>query len=82
MASVLQKAIETFRRESPKYADQAGKFLLIRDSQVLGVWAAYEDALKEGYRVCGVDQPFLVKKIELVETPQFNSRFVQPVCHR
>jgi hypothetical protein len=82
MPSVLEKEIETFRRELPNYADQAGKFLLIRDSEVLGVWAAYEDALKEGYRACGVNQPFLVKKIELVETPLFNSRFVQPVCHR
>jgi hypothetical protein len=82
MPPTFEKELETYRRELPKFTEQAGKFILIRDSEVLGVWSTYEDAIQEGYRVCGLKQPFLVKKIEAYEFVHFNSRSVEPICQR
>jgi hypothetical protein len=54
--------------------DQIGKYALIRGSEVLSTWSTYEDAIQEGYKVCGLNDRFLVKKIELFEQVHFNSR--------
>jgi hypothetical protein len=75
----LEKELETYRRELPKYIDQSGKYLLIRDSEVLGVWSSYEDAIQEGYKTCGLNR-FLVKKIEPFEYAYFNSRTAEQAC--
>ena len=76
----FEKELETYRRELTKYLDQSGKYLLIRDSEILGVWSSYEDAIQEGYKTCGLKQPFLVKMIESVEYAHFNSRTVERAC--
>lgn len=78
---VLEKELETYRRELPKLIGHPGKYVLIRDGETLGVWSAYEDAIQEGYRVCGLN-PFLVKKIEDEEHICVITRAIQPVCHR
>jgi hypothetical protein len=82
MAPTLEKELETYEREFHTLKTQAGKFALISGADVLSTWSSYEDALQEGYRVCGLDRRFLVKKIELVPRVVFTSRSVQPVCHR
>ncbi len=81
MSEPLEKELETYRSELPNLKEQIGKYVLIRDSQVLSVWSSYEDAIQEGYRVCGLKEPFFVKKIEAFEQVQFNSRDVDPLCH-
>ncbi|HXD86675.1 MAG TPA: hypothetical protein VN641_09285 [Urbifossiella sp.] len=82
MAPTLAQELETYQRELPSLEAQAGKYVLISGADVLSTWSSYEDALQEGYRLCGLDKRFLVKKIELVPRVLFNSRSVQPVCHR
>lgn len=41
-----------------------GKFALVGDGKIVGVWETYEDALQSGYERFGVDAKFLVKKIQ------------------
>jgi hypothetical protein len=79
MPPTLEKELETYRRELPKLKEHVGKYVLIREAEVLGTWSTYEDAIQEGYRVCGL-KPFLVKKIEVFETVHFNSRSIDPSC--
>jgi hypothetical protein len=74
----LEKELDTYKRELPKLLDNLGKYVLIHDDQV-SVWATYEDALQEGYRLFGL-KPFLVKQIQATEQVHFVTRNVQPVC--
>jgi hypothetical protein len=80
MTKMLEKELETYRKELPNLKDRSGKFVLIRGSEVLSVWSSYEDAIQEGYKVCKLDTPFLVKKIEAFEAAHFNSRMVVAAC--
>lgn len=74
--TVLEKEMNTYHRELPKLKDQCGKFVLIQGDRVLGAWSTFDDAIQQGYRECGIDQPFLVRKIEAFEIAQFH-----PVLH-
>jgi hypothetical protein len=68
---VLAKEYETFKDKLPELAAQEGKFVLIHDDQVGGIFSTYEEALLAGYKKFGVKQPFLVKQIVAAETPVF-----------
>jgi len=46
-----------------------GKFILIHGAEVVGVFDAESDAIREGYERFG-NVPFLVKRVERVETAQ------------
>lgn len=81
MPGTLANELETYRRELPTMLENAqGKFVLIQNSNVLSTWDTYEDAIQEGYKVCGLDTPFLVKKVEAVEFVHFISRNILPAC--
>ena len=82
MASTLEKELSTYERELPSLKAQSGKFVLISGDDVLSTWSTYEDAIQEGYRVCGLDRRFMVKKIEPYPHVLFNSRSVEPICQR
>jgi hypothetical protein len=70
----LEKELETYKRELPTLAaSSAGKFVLIQDSQVMGVFDTYADALKEGYEKFGLT-PFLVKQINALEKVHYFTR--------
>jgi hypothetical protein len=73
MDTPLQKELETFERLKPELLSEEGKFAVIFDGELIGVFAAYEDALKSGYAKCGV-KPFLVKKILAIEPVNFFTR--------
>jgi len=75
----LEKEIETYNRELPGLLAQQGKFVVIHEDKVIGVFVSYEDALKLGYEKCGLN-PFLVKKIQAVEQVQFFSRDLEFSC--
>ena len=55
----------------------AGEFVLIRDTEVVGFYATYEQALTEGYSRFGV-APFFVKEISSQGQAHFISRPVSP----
>jgi hypothetical protein len=82
MPSKLATELETYERELQSLLTNApGKYVLIQGSTILSKWDTYEDAIQEGYRVCGLNQTFLVKKVEAFEFVHFNSRAVLPICH-
>jgi len=75
----LEKELETYRNKLPELQAEEGKFVLIKGGDVCGIFAAYEDALKEGYGRFGLE-PFLVKEIHATEQVQFITRFVDLPC--
>ena len=66
------KAYEQHKNEL--LATARGKFVLIRGTEVLGVYDSKMDAIAQGYKQFG-NVPFLVKQIVEVETPQ---NFISP----
>lgn len=79
-ADPLAKEIETYRNLLPSIAKEEGKFALIHEDVLVGVYEGYQDALSIGYQRFGVT-PFLVKKISAVEQVQFFSRDLLTECH-
>ncbi len=75
----LEKELETFKRELPNLLSQEGKFAVVCEDQIAGVYVSYEDALTVGYEKCGF-KPFLVKKIQVVEQVQYFSRDLDFSC--
>ena len=74
----LQKELDTYKKELPALLpEHEGKFVVIHDSQIAGIFTSLEDALQIGYDRFGLD-PFLVKKIEAVEQVLFFSRDLKP----
>ncbi len=73
----LEKELATYKMKLPELRKDEGKFVLIRGDEVIDTFASYEDALKEGYKICGLE-PFLVKQIMSIEKIQFISRSVAP----
>lgn len=73
----LETELSTYRSKLPELHDQQGKFALIHGNDLVGTFAAYEDALAEGYKQFGL-KPFLVQKIEVIEQVQFVSRLLDP----
>ena len=79
MAQTLEKELATYRRERQSLLEQAGKYVLISEDHVDGVWDTYQDAIKAGYAKFGL-QPFLVKRIEAIDQVHFCARSIEPVC--
>ncbi len=71
----LEKELETYKRELPNLVTSgSGKYVLIQDSIVVGVYDTYADAIKDGYGRFGVAKTFLVKQINALENVQFFTR--------
>lgn len=67
MAQHLKTELETYNANKERLvAESEGKYVLIHDQQISGVWDTYEDALKAGYDAYGLE-PFLVKRILAIE---------------
>jgi len=73
----LEREMETYIKKLPELKDKEGKFALVHGDDVVDVFAAYEDALKAGYERFQLE-PFLVKKIEAIETVQAVTRLLIP----
>jgi hypothetical protein len=59
----LVKELRAFRRELPRLLEQEeGRFALVHEDQLAGVFDTYEDALQVGYEKYQL-RPFLVKQI-------------------
>lgn len=74
----LEKELQTYKLKLPELKTEEGKFVLIHDSEVVGTYTSYEDAIKEGYSKYGPNTPFLVKQIQAIEQVHFISRFKEP----
>jgi hypothetical protein len=66
----LRQELETFEEHRAELLGRAaGKFALVHDGQVAGVFDTEADGIAEGYRQFG-NVPFLVKRIEAVDIPE------------
>ncbi|MBI3981711.1 MAG: hypothetical protein HY337_02285 [Gemmatimonadetes bacterium] len=69
MVPVLEQELRTYEAHREKLVGTAtGKFVLIRGSEVVGLFDAQLDAIRQGYERFG-NVPFLVKQVLEVETP-------------
>jgi hypothetical protein len=70
MGQALEIEVKTYERHRDHLLGTAeGKFVLIRNDQVIGVYDSKMDAIAQGYQQFG-NVPFLVKHIVKVEAPQ------------
>ena len=70
---VLEHELKTYEQRLPDLRAHEGKFVLIHDDEVVGIFVAYEDAIRAGYEKYGLS-PFLVKQIHAVERVQYFTR--------
>ena len=75
----LEKELKVYQDNLPALLSEEGKFALIVGSELVGVYSAYEDALKVGYQKAKL-APFLVKKISSTESAMYFSRDVDGSC--
>lgn len=81
MDNVFAKELETYdAKKNELLAESSGKFVVIKDSEIAGVWDTYEDALRAGYDRFKL-VPFLVKQITPIE-PVLNFTRDVVLCHR
>ena len=68
-SKILEKELATFETEKERLlAGTEGKFVLIKDEDVVGIFDSFVEGVKAGYEKFG-NTPFLVKQIVAVETP-------------
>ncbi len=69
MADMLAQELKAYREHLESLlGSHEGQFVLIYGSDLLGTFDNQLDAVRQGYRELG-NVPFLVKRIERVETP-------------
>ncbi|MCX6841916.1 MAG: hypothetical protein NTX53_06535 [candidate division WOR-3 bacterium] len=78
MTELLKKEIETYNAHKAELVGQSkGKYVLIKDDHIVGVFDTEMDAIHQGYERFG-NVPFLVKQIVQVEVPlNFTSNLIR-----
>lgn len=76
---MLEQEEKTYKELLPTLLKDEGRYALVCGSELKGTFAAYEDAIAQGYREYGL-KPFLVKKISAAEQAHFFSRDLGPAC--
>ena len=77
----LDKELETFNREFARLvAESQGKFALVQEDKLVGVFDTFQDAVKSGYGQFKLT-PFMVKQILAMEKVHRFSRNIVP-CHK
>jgi hypothetical protein len=62
--SAITEEIATYRNQLPQLLrEQAGRFVLIKGADILGIFPDRSAASREGYRRFGAIVPFLVRQI-------------------
>ena len=76
--NLLSEEIKTYiENKEVLLRDSSGKFVLIKEDKIIGVYDTRNDAIKVGIDKFG-NQPFLVKKIsEIDETQNFTSNLIR-----
>ena len=70
MPPILDAELNAYEKNRDQLLGTAeGKFVLIQNSQVVGIYDSKMDAIAMGYQQFG-NVPFLVKQIVKVEAPQ------------
>jgi hypothetical protein len=77
MTDVLASELKTYEQHRDELLETAeGKFVLVHETEVAGMYETQMDGINEGYRRFG-NVPFLVKQILKVEVPlNFSSHYL------
>jgi len=73
MTENLNTEIETYNSKLPELLKSIGKYVVIKDETVGGVFDTYNDALKYAYKEYGLNQ-FFIKKISPAEQVSYFTR--------
>jgi hypothetical protein len=66
---ILEKELAKYEELKPELLKtDEGKFVLIRDSSLIGVFESFDEGVKAGYQKFG-NAPFLVKQIIAFDSP-------------
>lgn len=76
----LEQEKATYQDKLQELEQHEGKFVLIHGEEVVDIFDSYSDALRQGYRNFGTDDPFLVKQIRRPETAQSVTRLFDPLA--
>jgi hypothetical protein len=76
----LERELRTYEAKKAELEQHQGKYVLIHGDMIVDVIDTYPDAIRQGYRQFGVNDPFLVKRIEIPETAQTITRLLSPAC--
>lgn len=79
MPDPLEKDIAKFNELLPTLTANEGKFALIFQGELKGVFDTYADALAAGYKEAGLE-PFLVKRIATVDFVSYFTRDIDGAC--
>lgn len=77
----LERELATYKAKLPEFREHEGKFVLIHGDEVVDFFSSYDDAIKDGYRRFGVNNPFLVKQIHSLEQVQYVTRLFDGALH-
>ena len=80
VADTLDRELKAYTRLLPTLAGEEGRYAVIADDAVHGVFDTYSDAMKSAYEKLGL-RPFLVKQIATIEVVANFTRMLSPVCH-
>ena len=69
----IEKELATYNAHKDELLQHEGKFVVIHEDRIAGVWETYEDALKAGYAEFKLE-PFMVKQILVVEPVHYQMR--------
>ena len=75
--SVLSRELATYNAHLDELLIEQGKFVLVAEDSVLGIFDTYRDALAAGYAARGLS-PFLVKQIASHEVAANFTRSLEP----
>jgi hypothetical protein len=77
MTELLAEELKTYETHKAELVGQApGKYVLVKDSRIVGIFDTEMDAVRQGYERFG-NVPFLVKQIVEVEVPlEFTSNLL------
>ena len=68
---MLEKELEVYQANKAQLVEQfEGRFVLVKDDQIVDVFETRLDAIRQGYKRFG-NTPFLVKQIVDVEIPLY-----------
>jgi hypothetical protein len=81
VASVLEPELKAYQTHRGALLSRAaGKWVLIRETEVLGTFESRLDAINRGYELLG-NVPFLVKQVTAVDAPEsFTSSLLALYC--
>lgn len=65
--------LATYERKLPELLSDAGRFVLIKGSEIVGLFDSYQDAVTSGYQRFDLDE-FFVKQIAPTEQIAFFTR--------